>query len=214
MVLWQLRFFVTFQGSKLTHTNLQNVSDFDNLQARTKSTSKPLRVRIIHVSQTFGESCSNSHQFASGKILLTKLCKWTKKLTLSPDLYTDEYRGTFFELTSLMNMNTLSTWSLSEKCTCIQVVSLQFMALESQYKLISFSALHHAKISDTVKIPNKSFGVTRIIVNSVLFCTYMLYMYNCLENRNFQLGGVIFGWWANKAFDFNCQWRLYICSQW
>ena len=97
MVLWRLRFFVIFQGSKLTPTNLQNVSDFDNLQARTKSTSKPLRVRIIHVSQTFGESCSNSHQFASGKILLTKLHKWTKKLTLSPDLYTDEYRATCFE---------------------------------------------------------------------------------------------------------------------
>ena len=139
MVLWRLRFFVIFQGSKLTPTNLQNVSDFDNLQARTKSTSKPLRVRIIHVSQTFGESCSNSHQFASGKILLTKLHKWTKKLTLSPDLYADEYRGPFFELTSPMNMNTLSTRSLSEKCTCIQVVSLQFIALETIHVQINFT---------------------------------------------------------------------------
>ena len=42
------------QGSKLTPANSQNVSDFDNLRVRKISTSKRLRVRIIHVSQTKG----------------------------------------------------------------------------------------------------------------------------------------------------------------
>ena len=50
------------QGSKLTLANLQNASDFDNLRVRKLSTSKRLRVRIIHVSQTFGESCSNARR--------------------------------------------------------------------------------------------------------------------------------------------------------
>ena len=36
------------------------MSDFDNLRVRKISTSKRLRVRIIRVSQTFGESCSNA----------------------------------------------------------------------------------------------------------------------------------------------------------
>ena len=44
------------QGSKLTHTNSQNANDFDNLRVKKISTNKRLRVRIIHVSQTFGES--------------------------------------------------------------------------------------------------------------------------------------------------------------
>ena len=44
-------------------TNSQNASDFDNLRVRKISTSKLLRVRIIHVSQTFGElSCSNARK--------------------------------------------------------------------------------------------------------------------------------------------------------
>ena len=42
------------QGSKLTHTNSQNANDFDNLRVTKISTNKRLRVRIIHVSQTFG----------------------------------------------------------------------------------------------------------------------------------------------------------------
>ena len=42
------------QGSKLTLANSQNASDFDNLRVRKISTSKRLRVRIIHVSQTKG----------------------------------------------------------------------------------------------------------------------------------------------------------------
>ena len=44
------------QGSKLTLANSQNVSDFDNLRVRKISTSKHVRVRIIHVSQTRGGS--------------------------------------------------------------------------------------------------------------------------------------------------------------
>ena len=44
------------QGSKLTLANSQNASDFDNLRVRKISTSKRLRVRIIHVSQTKGNN--------------------------------------------------------------------------------------------------------------------------------------------------------------
>ena len=44
------------QGSKLMLANSQNVGDFDNLRVRKISTSKCLRVRIIHVSQTKGEN--------------------------------------------------------------------------------------------------------------------------------------------------------------
>ena len=40
------------QGSKLTLANSQNTSKFGNLQVRKISTSKRLRARIIHVSQT------------------------------------------------------------------------------------------------------------------------------------------------------------------
>ena len=50
------------QGSKLTHTNSQNANDFDNLRVTKISTNKRLRVRIIHVSQTFGESRSNARR--------------------------------------------------------------------------------------------------------------------------------------------------------
>ena len=50
------------QGSKLTLANLQNARDFDNLRVRKISTSKRLRVRIIHVSQTVGESSSNARR--------------------------------------------------------------------------------------------------------------------------------------------------------
>ena len=55
-------------------------------------------------------------------------------------------------------------------------------------KSILLSALHQLQL----KTPHISFGVSRIIVHSVLFCAYM-YMYKCLENRNFQLGGVFSG---------------------
>ena len=44
------------QGSKLMLANSQNVGDFDNLRVRKISTSKRLRVRIIHVYQTKGEN--------------------------------------------------------------------------------------------------------------------------------------------------------------
>ena len=54
--------FYNGQDSKLTLANSQNASDFDNLRVRKISTSKRLRVRIIHVSQTFGESCSNARR--------------------------------------------------------------------------------------------------------------------------------------------------------
>ena len=47
------------QGSKLKLANSQNASDFGNLRVRKISTSKRQRVRIIHVSQTFGENRSN-----------------------------------------------------------------------------------------------------------------------------------------------------------
>ena len=47
---------VSTQGSKLTLANSQNASDFDNLRVRKISTSKRLRVRIIHVSQTNGNN--------------------------------------------------------------------------------------------------------------------------------------------------------------
>ena len=50
------------QGSKLTHTNTQNANDFDNLRVTKISTNKRLRVRIIHVSQTFGGSRSNARR--------------------------------------------------------------------------------------------------------------------------------------------------------
>ena len=66
------------QGSKLTLANSQNVSDFDELRVRKISTSKCLRVRIIHVSQTFGKN------MLVEKILPAKLCEWTEKSTSSP----------------------------------------------------------------------------------------------------------------------------------
>ena len=47
---------VLAQGSKLMLANSQNASDFDNLRVRKTSTSKSLRVRIIHVSQTKGKN--------------------------------------------------------------------------------------------------------------------------------------------------------------
>ena len=50
------------QGSKLTLANLQNASDFDNLRVTKISTSKRLPVGVIHVSQTFGERCSNARR--------------------------------------------------------------------------------------------------------------------------------------------------------
>ena len=42
-----------FQGSKLTLENSQNARYFDNLRVSKISTSKRLRVRIMHISQTF-----------------------------------------------------------------------------------------------------------------------------------------------------------------
>ena len=73
------------QGSKLTLANSQNASDFDNLRVRKISTSKRLRVRIIHVSQTKGNNLLVvSPVCQRRKILLAKLCKCTKKITSSP----------------------------------------------------------------------------------------------------------------------------------
>ena len=75
----------SFQGSKLTLANSQNASDFDNLRVRKISTSKRLRVRIIHVSQTKGNNLLVvSPVCQRKKILLAKLCKCTKKITSSP----------------------------------------------------------------------------------------------------------------------------------
>ena len=54
------RVIVDLQGSKLALANLQNASDFDNLRVRKIFTSNRLWVRIIYVSQTFGESCLNA----------------------------------------------------------------------------------------------------------------------------------------------------------
>ena len=56
---WQVKLVlqeIHLQGSKLMLANSQNASDFDKLQVRKISTSKLLRVRIIHVSQTFGKN--------------------------------------------------------------------------------------------------------------------------------------------------------------
>ena len=51
---------------------------------RKIATSKRLRVRIIHVYQTFGKNLQViSPVCQQKKILLAKLCKWTKKLTSS-----------------------------------------------------------------------------------------------------------------------------------
>ena len=58
--------FLSTQGSKLTLANLQNASDSDNLRVRKISTSKRLRVRIIHVSQT--KLPNKGRKFASGLI--------------------------------------------------------------------------------------------------------------------------------------------------
>ena len=77
--------FILIQGSKLTLANSQNASDFDNLRVRKISTSKRLRVRIIHVSQTKGNNLLVvSPVCQRKKILVPKLCKCTKKITSSP----------------------------------------------------------------------------------------------------------------------------------
>ena len=74
------------QGSKLTLVNSQNASDFDNLRVRKISTSKRLRVRILHVSQTKGNNLLVVSPVCQWeKILLAKLCKCTKKITSSPE---------------------------------------------------------------------------------------------------------------------------------
>ena len=57
------------------------MSDFDNLLVRKISNNKFLRVRIIRVSQTFH---SSGPVCWWNKILLAKLCKWTKRLPSSP----------------------------------------------------------------------------------------------------------------------------------
>ena len=67
------------QGSKLMLTNLRNASYFDNLRVRKISSSKRLQVRIMQISQTFGQN------LLVEKILLAKFCEWIKKLTLSPE---------------------------------------------------------------------------------------------------------------------------------
>ena len=63
----------------------QNASDFDNLQVKEMSTSKHLRVRIIHVSKAKGKNLLVVSLVASGKILPAKICKCTEKLTSSPN---------------------------------------------------------------------------------------------------------------------------------
>ena len=61
-------------------------SDFDNLRVRKISTSKRSQVKIIHVSQTFGKNLLVvASSCYSKKLLLTNLCKGTKKFTSSPD---------------------------------------------------------------------------------------------------------------------------------
>ena len=47
---------VSFSLDIKTANNSQNTSAFDNLRVRKISTSKRLRVRIIHVFQTFGKN--------------------------------------------------------------------------------------------------------------------------------------------------------------
>ena len=71
-------------------TNSENASDFENLWVRKISTYKRLRVRVIHVSQQF----KKGKEFASGltslleeKMSLAKLCKCTKKLTSSAEMF-------------------------------------------------------------------------------------------------------------------------------
>ena len=78
--------FLRGQGSKLTLANSQNASAFDNLRVRKMATSKRLRVRIIHVYQTFGKNLLViSPVCQQKKILLAKFCKWTKELTSNPE---------------------------------------------------------------------------------------------------------------------------------
>ena len=74
-------------GLEINARNSQNASDFDNLRVRKISTSKRLRVRIIHVSQTKGNNLLVVSPVCQWeKILLAKLCKGTKKITSSPVL--------------------------------------------------------------------------------------------------------------------------------
>ena len=116
------------QGSKLTLANSQNPSDFDKL--RKISTSKRLRVRINHVSQTFG------NEFAGGltnllveKILLAKLCQWSRseQLTSNPNSFYQNYKnkkrsnGNFFGIEVSRSYQTIKgsfqcTWFLLERC--------------------------------------------------------------------------------------------------
>ena len=49
-------YILVTQGSKLMPTNLQNISDFVNLQVRKISTTKRLQVKMFHFSQTKGEN--------------------------------------------------------------------------------------------------------------------------------------------------------------
>ena len=72
----------SLQGLKVPLANSQNASDINNLRLRKISTSKRLRVRIIHVLQTFGKN------LLVEKLSLEKLSKRTKKLTSSPDTRT------------------------------------------------------------------------------------------------------------------------------
>ena len=108
------------QGSKLTLANSQNVSDFDNLRVRKISTSKRLRVRIIHVSQTKGNNLLVVSPVCQWKkILLAKLCKCTKKITSSPGLNIPD--STVLSLPpKLSPMDMLkSDFYTSFNCTCI-----------------------------------------------------------------------------------------------
>ena len=83
---WLKKTPVTFSGLNINTRKSQNVSDFDKLQVGKISTSKCLRVRIIHVSQTlfWKEFACDPTSLMVEKILPAKLCKWTEKLTWSP----------------------------------------------------------------------------------------------------------------------------------
>ena len=79
VLFWRDPYLVSHPGLKINTRKVPklNASYFDNLQVRKYQ----LANLCTQISQMFG----NSHQFANGKILLAKLCKWIKKLTLSPD---------------------------------------------------------------------------------------------------------------------------------
>ena len=90
--------------------NSQNASAFDNLRVRKIATSKRLRVRIIHIYQTFGRNLLViSPVCQQKKILLAILCKWTKKLTSSPGWGKVLGKKAFKDWTTGLTKNIVST---------------------------------------------------------------------------------------------------------